>query len=174
MRIEERLDVNLTTTKTIAATGAAAQALDILAFVAAREIPPDYFETPYYLAPAPGSEGMYALLHEVLCQTGKIGIASVEIEARLRIVALIPQGQSLVLLTLRWDYESRAAAEHGMNIREESAGIQILVPGYLLDEENQIDDDAFLAAALRRRPHVPDGYAMRAARRARPGRHIRR
>jgi non-homologous end joining protein Ku len=165
--------VNLTTTKTIAAAGGAVQTLDILAFVAAREIPLHYFETPYYLAPAPGSERMYALLHEVLRRTGKIGLACVEIEARLRIAALIPEGQSLLLLTLRWEVESRAAAEHDLKTREQSADIQILVPAYAPDEESQSDDDAFLAAALRRRPHAPDGYAMRAARGARPGRHIR-
>lgn len=83
------------------------QAVDILAFVEAQEIPPDYFETPYYLAPAPGGEKDYALLRETLRRTRKIGIAYVVIQARQHLAALIPYGQSLVLNTLRWNAEER-------------------------------------------------------------------
>lgn len=83
------------------------QAVDILAFVEAQEIPPDYFETPYYLAPAPGGEQDYALLRETLRRTRKIGIAYVVIQARQHLAALIPHGQSLVLNTLRWNAEER-------------------------------------------------------------------
>jgi len=80
-------------------------AVDILAFVEAQEIPPDYFETPYYLAPAPGGEKVYALLRETLRDSGKIGIAYVVIRSRQHLAAVIPQGQSLVLNTLRWRRE---------------------------------------------------------------------
>lgn len=77
-------------------------AVDILAFVEAQEIPPDYFETHYYLAPAPGGEKIYALLRETLRHSGKVGIAYVVIQSRQHLAAVIPQGQSLVLNTLRW------------------------------------------------------------------------
>jgi hypothetical protein len=91
-----------------AATGLT-QAVDILAFVEAQEIPSHYFETPYYLAPAPGGEQEYALLRETLRRTGKVGIAYVVIQARQHLAALIPHGQSLVLNTLRWNSEAREA-----------------------------------------------------------------
>ncbi len=81
-------------------------AVDILAFIEAQGIPFLYFETPYTLSPAPGGESLYALLRETLRSTGKIGIAYVVIQARHHLAALIPQGQSLVLNTLRWDSES--------------------------------------------------------------------
>lgn len=80
----------------------ATQAVDILAFVEAREISPHYFETPYYLAPAPGMERDYALLRDTLRLTSKVGIAYVVIQAKQHLAALIPHGQSLVLNTLRW------------------------------------------------------------------------
>jgi len=80
-------------------------AVDILAFVEAQEIPPVYFETPYYLAPAPGGEKVYALLRETLRHSGKIGIAYVVIQARQHLAAVVPEGQSLVLNTLRWSNE---------------------------------------------------------------------
>lgn len=80
-------------------------AVDILAFVEAQEIPPDCFETPYYLAPAPGGEKIYALLRETLRDSGKIGIAYVVIQSRQHLAAVVPQGDSLVLNTLRWSSE---------------------------------------------------------------------
>lgn len=82
-------------------------AVDILAFVEAQEIPSRYFETPYQLAPAPGTERLYAMLREALQRTRKVGIACVVIEARQYLAAVVPQGQSLVLNTLRWRSDDR-------------------------------------------------------------------
>ncbi|HEY8609251.1 MAG TPA: Ku protein [Noviherbaspirillum sp.] len=89
-------------------------AVDILAFVEAQEIPPDYFETPYTLSPAPGGEKAYALLRETLRRTRRIGIAYVVIRARRHLAALVPQGQSLVLNTLRWTSEAGDADFFGL------------------------------------------------------------
>lgn len=89
-------------------------AVDILAFVEAQEIPSDYFETPYYLQPAPGGEKAYALLRETLRESRKIGIAYVVIRARQHLAALVPEGQSLVLNTLRWASESGSTQYFGM------------------------------------------------------------
>lgn len=90
-------------------------AVDILAFVEAQEISPDYFETPYTLAPAPGGEKVYALLRETLRHSGKIGIAYVVIQSRQHLAAVIPQGQSLVLNTLRWSRERCVSEEFDMS-----------------------------------------------------------
>jgi DNA end-binding protein Ku len=76
-------------------------AIDIFAFVEADEIPFSCFETPYYLAPAPDGERVYALLREALNRTKKIAIAHVVIQARRRLAALIPCGSLLMLNTLR-------------------------------------------------------------------------
>lgn len=80
--------------------------MDILAFVEAQEIPPDYFETPYTLSPAPGGEKAYVLLRDTLRRTRRIGIAYVVIRSRRHLAALVPDGQSLVLNTLRWTNEA--------------------------------------------------------------------
>jgi DNA end-binding protein Ku len=84
-------------------------AVDILAFIEAQGISALYFETPYYLAPVPGGEKVYAMLREALRRTRKIGIAYVVIQARQHLAALIPDGQSLVLNTLRWTCATGAA-----------------------------------------------------------------
>lgn len=84
------------------------QAVDILAFVDAQEIPFQYFGTPYRLAPVPGGEKLYALLCDELRRNSKIGIACVVIHARQHLAALTSQGQSLMLTTLRWMNEMDA------------------------------------------------------------------
>jgi DNA end-binding protein Ku len=95
-------------------TSRPSHAVDILAFVEAQEIPPDYFETPYYLSPAPGGEKAYALLRETLLRTRKIGIAYVVIRAHKHLAALVPEGQALVLNTLRWASEAGDSEHFGL------------------------------------------------------------
>jgi DNA end-binding protein Ku len=86
----------------------ATQTIDILSFVNQDDIPPMYFETPYYLGPDKRGYKGYALLRETLKQTGKIGIANVVIRTRQYIGALIPVGDVIVLNTLRYANELRA------------------------------------------------------------------
>ena len=83
------------------------QSIDILAFVDAHDISFVYLETPYYLAPLPRGEKVYALLRETLKQTEKVGIANVVIQTKQHLAALIPVGPVLVLNTLRWASEVR-------------------------------------------------------------------
>ncbi|RJG06719.1 hypothetical protein D3870_12520 [Noviherbaspirillum cavernae] len=80
----------------------AGHAVDILAFIDARNIPFHHFKTSYRLVPAPGDERRYAYLHETLKRTQKAGIACVTIEAKLHLAALVLCGAALVLNTLHW------------------------------------------------------------------------
>lgn len=83
------------------------QAVDIVAFVEAQEIPFYYFEKPYYLAPVPGGEKLYVLLRETLRRTRKVGIAYVVIQMQRQLAALVPQGKALVLNILRYNSQTR-------------------------------------------------------------------
>jgi len=85
----------------------ATQTVDIRSFVKQDEIAPTYFETPYYLAPDKRGHKGYALLREVLKQTGKIGIANVVIRTRQYVAALMPMGDILLMNTLRYANELR-------------------------------------------------------------------
>jgi len=110
--MKERYFVNMPDIETQSEPARSGHAVDILAFVEAQEIPSAYFEEqPYYLAPMPGGESIYALLREALRETGKIGIAYVVIQSRQHLAALIPQGQSLILNTLRWTAEDGSPAD---------------------------------------------------------------
>jgi DNA end-binding protein Ku len=49
--------------------------IDILDFVKADAIDDRFFDKPYYLTPAKGSDAAYALLREAMRDTGRTGIA---------------------------------------------------------------------------------------------------
>ena len=87
----------------------ASQTVDIIGFVDAKDIPPYYFESPYYLAPGKHGEKGYALLREVLERTGKVAIATVVIRTRQHLAVLYPRDNLLVLNTLRYRNELRDA-----------------------------------------------------------------
>ncbi|WP_438483201.1 Ku protein [Oleiharenicola lentus] len=75
----------------------ATQTIDIMDFVPLDEINPIYFMRPYYLEPLRGGGSAYALLRDVLSQTGKTGIAKVVIKTRQHLAAIKANGQALVL-----------------------------------------------------------------------------
>ncbi len=89
----------------------ATQTVEIMSFVDGKEIPPEYFDKPYYLAPSAKGKKGYALLRETLKKSGKVGIARVVIHTREYMAALIPQGNALVLDLLRFPYEVRDTAD---------------------------------------------------------------
>jgi DNA end-binding protein Ku len=92
----------------------ASKTVDIQAFVDLNEIPPPFFETPYYLAPGKRGEKAYALLRDAMKKAGKAGIASVVIRTRQYLAAVIPQEDVLVMNTLRYADELKGVEELGV------------------------------------------------------------
>jgi DNA end-binding protein Ku len=85
------------------------QTIEIEAFVDAGEIPPAFFSKPYHVAPATRGLKPYALLHDVLERTGKVGVAKIVMSTKQHLAALMPVGDGLVLELLRWSDEVREA-----------------------------------------------------------------
>ena len=83
------------------------QRIDILAFVEGPEIPPLYFDRPYYLEPARGGERGYALFREALRRSGKVAVASVVVKTRQHLAAVVVHDRVLVLDVLRYASELR-------------------------------------------------------------------
>lgn len=84
------------------------KAVDIIGFVDASEIPTTFFDSPYYAGPdGPVAEKPYALLREVMKQTGKIGVGKVVLRDREDLVALFPHENGLVLQKLHYPHELR-------------------------------------------------------------------
>src|SRR5678815_511410 len=70
----------------------ASRTIDIETFVPSDDIPGQYFDTPYYLAPADRGEKVYALLRETLRATGRVAVAQVVIRTTEHLAAVVPQG----------------------------------------------------------------------------------
>src|SRR5436190_498492 len=87
----------------------ASQTVDIRAFVAAADVPLQYFETPYFLAPGKRGEKVYALLRETLRKTSRIAIAQVVIRTTQHLAAVVVDGPALTMITLRYANELRSA-----------------------------------------------------------------
>ncbi len=84
------------------------KAVDIIGFVDAQEIPTTFFDSPYYAGPdGPVAEKPYALLREVMRQTGKIAVGKVILRDREDLVAVFPHEKGLVLQKLHYPHELR-------------------------------------------------------------------
>lgn len=83
----------------------ATQTVDIIDFVTLNDVDPMYFNKPYYLEPAKGGANAYALLRDVLKETGKAGIAKVVIKTRQHLAALKPMKDALVLEIMHFSDE---------------------------------------------------------------------
>jgi DNA end-binding protein Ku len=84
------------------------RAVDILGFVERSEIPSTFFDSPYYIGPdGPVAEKPFALLRQVLKDTGKVGLAKVVLRDREDLVAVFPHGDGIVLQKLRYPAEVR-------------------------------------------------------------------
>jgi DNA end-binding protein Ku len=88
------------------------ETIDIDTFVEASEISPQYFEKPYVLVPGKKAEKGYVLLRETLKRTGRIGIAKVVIRTREYLCAVMPQGDALLLIILRYPQEVIAVDDY--------------------------------------------------------------
>jgi len=81
------------------------ESVDVEAFVDAASIGLRFFEKPYILVPGKKAEKGYVLLRETLKSTGKVGIARVVIRTREYLCAVMPEGDALILILLRYPQE---------------------------------------------------------------------
>ena len=87
------------------------QTIDIFAFVDSEQIPLQYIDTPYFLAPDKRGGKVYALLRETLNNTNKVALALVVLHTRQHLAAVMPLESALVLVMLRWPAEVRSLDE---------------------------------------------------------------
>jgi DNA end-binding protein Ku len=85
----------------------ASQTIDIQTFVPEGEIPLEFFETPYYIAPSGRGQKVYALLRETLRSTKRIAVAQFVMRTKQYLAAVTVNGKMLMLNTLRYPDEIR-------------------------------------------------------------------
>lgn len=105
----------------------ARRTIDLVQFVDHCEIDPIYFDRPYYVLPDGdlAAEG-YGILRDALRRTGKMGLGQFVMRGREYIAALKPCGDGLMLETLRFSDEVRAAAPMFADIGEGVADKELL------------------------------------------------
>ena len=80
----------------------ATETIQIETFTDAADIPPMFFENPYYLAPAKGGQKVYALLKEALSSTKKVAVATFVLRGRQHLCVVAAMSEALMLMTLRF------------------------------------------------------------------------
>lgn len=82
--------------------------IEILQFVAEKEIDTIYYEKPYYIAPTKGGERAYALLRDALKKEGKAAIGTFVFHKKEWVCLLKPSEDALILNQLRFAEEIRS------------------------------------------------------------------
>jgi DNA end-binding protein Ku len=83
----------------------ASETIDIVTFVERADIPPQYYEMPYYVEPAEGGEKTYVLLREAMRGGSRVAIGSFVIRGRQHFCAILAHDRALMLNTLRFSEE---------------------------------------------------------------------
>lgn len=82
--------------------------LELVHFVDACEIPPLYFDRPYFLAPTDElAEDAFRVVRDALAQTRKAGLGQLAMRGREYLVAVRPCGSGLMAETLHYEEEIR-------------------------------------------------------------------
>jgi DNA end-binding protein Ku len=92
------------------------QTLDVIGFVAAKDIPLIYYAKPYLIGPTKGSEKAYLLFHDTLAEMARVALAQVVIRTRQYIAAVYPFQGALIAHLLRYDEEVRKPADLGITM----------------------------------------------------------
>ncbi|MGY4516469.1 non-homologous end joining protein Ku [Lysobacter sp. HA18] len=88
------------------------ETIAIESFVDAKSISMSYIEKPYILVPGKKAEKGYVLLREVLKKNGRVGIGRVVIRTREYLCMLVPQGDALMLMLMRFPQELVDVSEY--------------------------------------------------------------
>ncbi|WP_037908161.1 non-homologous end joining protein Ku [Actinacidiphila yeochonensis] len=98
--------------------------IEVSGFVELEKVPPEQFDTPYFLAPAsPAANKPYVLMRDALAQAGKAAVGKLALHGSERLALVRALDEVLVLQMLHWNDELRAdagaAPQEGVEISEE-------------------------------------------------------
>lgn len=95
--------------------------IELRSFVPLAQIPPMYFQKPYFLAPAGKSAKAYHLLAATMERTGRVGIGSFVMRGHEYLVAIVSDNGVLRADTLRYADEIRTPASIGVPKKAQGA-----------------------------------------------------
>ena len=115
---DEELDaVKLETKKT----------LDLVQFVEENEIPPLYYDAPYFVAPADElAEDAFRVVRDAMRKAKKVGLGQLALRGKEYLVAIKPCGKGLLLETLHYEEEIKKSDSFFSEIPAKSADDDLL------------------------------------------------
>ena len=133
LKPEEIAEVKLESKKTF----------ELVQFVEACEIPPLYFDKPYYLVPADDlAQDAYRVVRDALRQTSRVGIGQITLRGQEHLAAVKPCGDGLLLETLHYADEIRNADPVFAAIKDEAVSEDLLDVATALIEKKTAPFDA--------------------------------
>ena len=101
--------------------------VDLVQFVGACEIPPLYFDKPYYLVPTDDlAEDAYRVIRDALRVSEKIGLGQMTMRGKEYLVAIKPCGDGLLLETLYYADELHESEPMFAEIKDAKADDELL------------------------------------------------
>jgi DNA end-binding protein Ku len=117
--------------------------LELVQFVGACEIPPLYFDKPYYLVPTDElAEDAYRVVRDALRQSEKIGLGQVTLRGKEHLAAVKACGDGLLLETLHYDEDLRSADPLFAGISDDKVDDDLLAVARQLIERKTAPFDA--------------------------------
>jgi DNA end-binding protein Ku len=107
--------------------------IDLKRFVALDEIPPFFFERPYFLAPDERAGKAYSLLAQTMARTGKAGIGSFVMRGHEYLVAILAENGLLRAEVLRYADELRSPDAIGLPKAAKADASQVRAFGKEID-----------------------------------------
>lgn len=129
--------------------------LELVQFVDENEIPPLYFDTPYFVAPTDElAEDAFRVVRDALRKSKKVGLGQLALRGKEYLVSIKPCGKGLLMETLHYEDELRKSDSFFSEIPAKSADDELLEVATALIEKktSEFDPRAFkdhYQAALR-------------------------
>jgi DNA end-binding protein Ku len=100
---------------------------ELVQFVGACEIPPLYFDKPYYVVPSDQlAADAYRVVRDALRETEQVGLGQITMRGREYLAAAKPCGDGLLVETLRYADEVRAADAMFTDIAEGASDAELV------------------------------------------------
>lgn len=115
--------------------------IELRGFVPLEQIPPMYFQKPYFLAPAGKSAKAYNLLTATMEKTGRVGVGSFVMRGHEHLVAIVSDNGVLRADTLRYTDEIRTPESIGLPKVKKPAAGKVTAFGKAIDalKESKLD-----------------------------------
>ena len=101
--------------------------LDLVQFVDEDEIPPLYFDTPYYLVPSDElAEDAFRVVRDAMRKARKVGLGQLALRGKEYLVSIKPCGKGILLETLHYEDEIKKSDSFFSDIPAKSADDELL------------------------------------------------